>query len=144
MFIAHKSRNISLREMILVSAMLPLLISLAMMAPRVSSVITTHSWSVIVGILGVIGLCKLLFQADTLPTTIISYLPATTQPKQRAHQFHMMKLIKCFIVVLFFALPISEQVPTFFSSVAVLPFIEISLVLCIVGLSAAIRPKQHS
>lgn len=141
-FIAHQSRHMGLRQMILISAVLPLLMSACMMSTRVSSALTTHSWSVIVGILGVIGLCKLLFQANTLPTTIISYLPATAQPKQRAHQFHMLKLIKCFLVVLFFTLPIGAQVPTFFSSVVTLPIIEISLVLFIVSLALSLMRKR--
>lgn len=136
-FIAHKSRRLGLRQMILVSAALPLLISLCLLSPGVNSALTTHSWSVIVGILGMVGVYKLLFQADTSPTTIISYLPATATPKQRAHQFHMHKLIKCFLVVLFFTLPIGVQVPTFFSSVVALPFIEVCLVLCVVALMIA-------
>jgi hypothetical protein len=133
-FIASKSRYIGSREMLLISAVVPIIIYLLTRLPSINSALTTHHWSVIIGMLGIIGLLKLLFQKDMLPCTIINYLPAVEHPKQRSHQFYMIKVIKALLMVLFFAIPIGMQIPAFFSSMIVMPFILMSLCLLLVGL----------
>lgn len=137
-YIAHKSRNLSIRQMIVLSALVPVILTLCFLAPHVQAALITPSWAVIIGFLGCTGVCWHLFQRDTLPTTIISYLPNTATPKSRAHQFHLLKLVKFMLFVLFFAIPIGVQIPAFFSAVTVMPIIEICLVLLITAIQLAI------
>ncbi len=133
-FIAHKARHIDTREIILISAIVPILIFVLISTAPVRTALTTHNWSVIIGFLATAGLFKLLFQRDMLPLTIINYLPTVAQPKQRSHPFYMIKVIKIVLMILFFTIPIGAQVPAFFSSMVVVPFILISLSLLWVGL----------
>jgi hypothetical protein len=121
-FIAHKSRQISGREMLAISAVVPLIISLAMYSQSVRLALTTHNWSVIFAIFAFICLLKMIFQRDTLPCTILSYLPAQAgTPKNRSHLFYMRSIIRGCLVILFFALPIGSQIPAIFVSIIVIP-----------------------
>lgn len=134
-FIAKKSQALSNREMLLISALVPIIFYLITLQPSIHSALSTHNWSVIIGFFAFVGLLKLIFQRDMLPCTIINYLPIKQQPKQRSHQFYMVKVIKALLMVLFFAIPIGAQIPAFFSSVIVLPFLLVSICLLFVGVT---------
>lgn len=135
LFIAYHSRRISTREMLLVGAILPLIITLLMYSHTVSSALSGHDLSVIAAIFGLMWLFRLLFQEDTLPCTIINYLPKdSATPKPHAYDLFIRTLIKACLMVLFFAIPMGSALPALFCSFMVFPFIIVSLFVCIVGL----------
>lgn len=108
-YIARVSRGMSTREMILASTILPVVFSLLLQSHHINSVFFTKNWSIVFGILGALGLFKLIFSKTFLPTYILSYLPVK-ESKQRAHQLVFRKIFKVLMLVIILTMPIGLPV----------------------------------
>ena len=130
-FIAHHSRTLTLGQMILWSSLTPLVISILLTSSVVDSLLVTHSWSIMLALIGISGLIKLLTQKDTLPCLILAYFPHTTHPKQRAHQFLFASNIKTLLIILFFSIPVGLKALSFLCCFISLPLALFSIVIMI-------------
>ncbi|PHQ80768.1 MAG: hypothetical protein COB66_03970 [Coxiella sp. (in: Bacteria)] len=129
--IAHYSRSLTIRQLIFISGLLPLLLGLLLKSNVMNTVLTTHHWSVIVAIIALVVLLRLLFARDMLPNFILTTLPIDEAPRQRAHQFYLVRGFRVFLMILFFSVPIGLQALGFFSVLYSLVFIEFALFIII-------------
>lgn len=131
-YIAHHSRGLSLRRMILASLLLPFVIGLLMQCSAITTHITSSDTSILFAILGILILLNRLFKPDTLPCYILTQLPVLSTPKKRAYKILLAKALKIMLLLLFFTIPIGSQVFTAGSMLVSIPLLELFIFVMIV------------
>ncbi len=130
-YIAHHSRGLSLRRMIMTSLLLPLIIGLLMQCPAITTHINSSDTSILFAILGILILFNRLFKPDTLPCYILTQLPASSTPKKRAYKILLSKAPKAMLLLIFFSIPIGSQVFTASSMLVSMPLLELFIFVII-------------
>lgn len=142
-FIAHYSRELTLKQMLLFSSITPLLINTLLTYIKTDELFIPHSWSVTIAIMGIGGLLKLLTENDILPCLILAYFSDAPHPKHRAHQFLFTSNIKTMLIILFFSLPIGLKALSFFCCFISLP-LEVFSVVIIIAVALLLRYEQNT
>ena len=122
-FIAHHSRSLTVRQLIVVSSILPLIVGACLQSSQIDSLLSTHQWSLIVAIIGISGLLKLVTDKNMLPCLILAYLPQTP------HQFLFVSNLKTMLMILFFSIPIGLVTVSFFCCFISIPITLFSIVI---------------
>ena len=142
-FIAHHSRALSLRQMIVWSSITPLIISLCVQSTPIATLLTTTPWSCLIAIPAICGLLYVITQKDFLPCLILAYLPQSPTPKQRAHQFLFISNLKTMLLIVFISIPIGLNALSFFACFLSLP-LEIFLIVIVLAVGLLLRHDDNT
>ena len=125
-YIVRTARGLKVQEIIIITLLLPTLLSLLLTYTSLNT-LTTQPWNILIGTLSTLGLLKLILSKDMLPCYVLSYFPINPHPKQRSHQLMFKKSIKLMLVALVFSFPMGLSVFTFFSLAAATPLLLLSV-----------------
>lgn len=123
LFIAHRSRHLSLKKMILISFIVPIALILLAQLPGLKPAIKLSPNIIYLSIPSCLLLCWLLFQKDTLPLFMLVFYPFKLPPKHRPYEIHLKKCLKTILLMLFFAIPLGRPVAVYFTCLIGLPLL---------------------
>ena len=120
-FIAQQCRRLSLVSMALITLILPITTALLSTDMHHIPIHTSPTWQLLIGLIALVALCALLFKSNMRSQIVIPQFSHQEQPKRRAFQAYLVKLLKTILILLFFCIPIGNNVLTYVACLISLP-----------------------